>query len=132
MDYSNLTKEELKQLCKEWQEILRLQNWDIEADICRSDEFNVPNRTGENCWDLSIGKAYIRVLHPVDYKKSVWPHDMELVLVHELLHLYFIVFSPEEENTIKHSFMENTIETLAKVLVRLRREGRVKYETEKY
>ena len=89
-------QKELEKLCKEWQDKLHLQNWDIIVKICRKTEFELSDVTGENCWDLRVCKSYIRILDPIDYLKTSWPYDMEVVLVHELLHLHFMSFEPKE------------------------------------
>lgn len=90
-----LTLDELKELCARWQEILRLQDWNIEIRISRGRDFE---GEGESCgqvrWQLSRKEALIRILDPSDYSPDcIFPQDMERTLVHELLHLHFAAIS---------------------------------------
>ena len=112
--------DELKKLCQEWQKKLHLQAWDIVVEICRKSEFELTDVVGENHWDLRVCKSYIRILDPIDYKSSSWPYDMEVCLVHELLHLHFMLFEPKEDG-LEHDHMESVIERFANVLVELKR-----------
>ena len=117
-----LTKDELQELCKEWQDRLRLNAWDIMVNLYRSREFFNENCVGENTYEFKKQESTIRILDPVDFDPNTnFPQDMEVVLVHELLHLLFASFEPED-GTLQHDMMEQTIEQIAKVLVSLKRE----------
>ena len=116
-----VSEERLKELCREWQARLHLQAWDIVVKICRQSEFALPDVEGENLWDLRVCKSFIRILDPIDYKSSSWPQDMEICLVHELLHLHFMSFEPKDDG-LEHDYMESVIERLANVLVDMKRE----------
>ena len=119
-----VSQEKLDALCVEWQSILHLQAWDIVVKICRSGEFEDKDCVGENLWDLRVCKSFIRILDPIDYKSSSWGYDMEVCLVHELLHLHFMSFQPKDDG-LEHDFMESVIERLASVLVDLKRKHEV-------
>ena len=119
-----VSQEKLDALCVEWQSILHLQAWDIVVKICRSGEFEDKYCVGENLWDLRVCKSFIRILDPIDYKSSSWGYDMEVCLVHELLHLHFMSFQPKDDG-LEHDFMESVIERLASVLVDLKRKHEV-------
>jgi hypothetical protein len=119
-----VSQEKLDALCVEWQSILHLQAWDIVVKICRNGEFEDKDCVGENLWDLRVCKSFIRILDPIDYKSSSWGYDMEVCLVHELLHLHFMSFQPKDDG-LEHDFMESVIERLASVLVDLKRKHEV-------
>lgn len=114
------TEDELKKLCAFWQNQLKLNNWRIAIGIERKTAFNNSQSTGEIDYVLPLGQAIIKVLDPLDYPNSPFKQDMEITLVHELLHLYFAPFAPLN-NTLEHDFMENTIEQLANILVAMKR-----------
>ena len=116
-----VSDDELKKLCAEWQDRLRLQAWDIDASICRASEFVLPNCCGENEWNHQNNKSEIRILDHVDFPKIKFPQDMEVALVHELLHLCFESFEPKNKESLRFDLMERTIERLANVLVELKR-----------
>ena len=120
-----VSQEELEKLCVEWQNILHLQAWDIVVKICRSGEFEDKDCDGENLWELRNCKSFIRILDPIDYKSSSWGYDMEVCLVHELLHLHFMSFEPSDDDGLEHAYMESVIERLASVLVDLKRKHEV-------
>jgi hypothetical protein len=115
-----LSPEQLRERCARWQNQLRLNNWRIAVSICRRSSFNDSDAQGEVDFGLSSGKAIIRILDPVDYPDTPFEQDMEITLVHELLHLCFAPFTPNE-STLSHTFMENTIEMLAQTLVEIDR-----------
>jgi len=71
-----------------WQRRLNLQDWDISVLVARASELK-PKTLGNVHWDLAKKVAVIRVLDPVDYKlapNEILP-DIELTVVHELIHL---------------------------------------------
>ena len=117
-----VTEGQLKTLCKEWQERLRLQAWDVKTGIYRERNFCGPERQGENEYNLATGTSLIRILDPADYPESKFKQDMEVTLVHELLHLVFAPFEPDDDKELEHKFMERAICQLSGVLVELKRE----------
>ena len=121
--YCILTQEELNEACEEWQNILRLNHWDIYAAITRSSDFSGNENEGEIDYFLEKGDAAIRILDPVDYPQDTpFKQDMEQTLVHELLHLYFAPFQPDKDaDELKYAYWERAIDDLAKVLVGIKR-----------
>lgn len=118
-----VSEDVLKELCKEWQERLRLQAWNIECGIYRGMDFYNKGCDGENEYDLRNGDSLIRILSPLDYPESRFPQDMEATLVHELLHLHFAPFEPEKDDGLDHRIMEHVICILSETLVALKREN---------
>lgn len=118
------SESELCTLCAEWQERLRLQHWTIAVGISSLESFEQEEAQGEIQFSIETGRALIKILDPEKYPESPFKQDMEVSLVHELLHLMFAPFTPKE-GTLQHSFMENSIETLAQVLVESKRKEEV-------
>lgn len=119
------SQEELEKLGHEWQERLALQNWNICFRLCKLNDLDLKNVDGENSWTRSNMTSIIDILKYGEVNNDCFPYDMELVLVHELLHLHFAVLWPDngaEEETEG----EQSIEFIAKTLVQLKREGEVK------
>lgn len=111
-------QDELRQLCIEWQKILRLQDWDIIVQISRRDDTFGNSTMGQVRYHLELKQALIKIIDPIDYPANViYPQDMEISLVHELLHLHFAPFNAEE-GTPAATAQEQAI---AKGLVGLRR-----------
>ena len=116
-----LTLDELTALCAEWQERLRLQDWMVHIRLARAHE--IPN-LGGYCEYLNCQKiARIAVLDHVDWTTSEWTvHDMEEILVHELLHLQHSNHT-YEKGTLQYEALEIAIDTTAQALVQLKREA---------
>lgn len=110
-------EKQLTRVMHKWQHILHLDAWDIRIKLCRRSDMFDQQAQGENNWTLATRQAVIHVLDPVDY-----PHDtefeqnMERTVVHELLHLHFAPFEPDDDNSLEYLAMEQTIELLAQVL----------------
>lgn len=107
-------------LCRKWQEILKLNNWEVVVKLGRPDELSEPDREGECFVNLPKGEALIRLLDPKIPYDFTFQYDVEKVLVHELLHLSFAPFEPEEDS-LRHDLWEQTIERMAKTLVAFQR-----------
>mgnify|MGYP000879737975 FL=1 len=121
------TQKELEDYLAEWQKRLCLDAWDVRIGIYRERAFDGEGRSGEISYSIESGKAVIKLLDPVDYPDEDFPQDMEVTLVHELLHLKFAAFTPQDD-TLEHRLFEQTVESMANLLVALKRE---KYESGK-
>ncbi len=91
-----------------WQKRLHLEDWKIDVKIVRIwDLEQVPHRT-----------ATIKVLNPSDYElpKDKIPADMELSIVHELVHLHLSVLPL---NKATRGAEEQVVTMLADALVDL-------------
>src|SRR5580698_7587204 len=71
-----------------WQRRLALEDWNISVVVSRVGELK-PKTLGNVHWDLEKKTAVIRVLDPADYRlaPSLIMRDIELTVVHELIHL---------------------------------------------
>lgn len=116
---------QLRSLAKEWQKVLRLQDWDIH--VFQKRVHSMPSGTTGMFDGVATKRiASIFVLHPIDYPPDViGPYDEEQTLVHELLHAYFSTFW--DDCSKKHRVaMEQAIDGLAWALVNLKRRSEVK------
>jgi hypothetical protein len=114
------SEDELKALLREWQKILRLQDWDVVVRFARRYEFNDEDNQGECSWVLDRREALIKILASEDYNPNcIYPHDVEGVLVHELLHLHMAPWRVQER--MEDVAKEQAIEAIAKALVSLKR-----------
>lgn len=115
MAKKNFTENEFLDLCIYWQDILRLNSWDIEFLFSnREDLEGDMNNYGECDLDDLNEEAVIRVWN--DNNKDP-KHDIEHTLVHELLH---IILSRLDLPRKKCKTEEQIINSLAKTLVNLR------------
>lgn len=113
---------ELNLACQEWQDILRLRDWEIKCFIKRAADMMLENSQGAIDWVLQSKQANIHILSPIDYPSETWAQDMEKTLVHELIHLHYAPFTNDiNRDSIEHAFMEQSIDLLAVSLVNLKR-----------
>lgn len=115
-------QEHLEQICSEWIEILKLQQWDIEVTLCKIKQMK-DGYEGENFYNYEYLTSNINILDNTDWKPKSGKRtrDMELDLVHELLHCKFAMFYGKGENEYTSVVQEQTIEDLARTLVYLKR-----------
>jgi hypothetical protein len=124
------TQEELEKLCKEWQEILKVKDWHVETAINRKENFCKEKFQGK--WlnglcepNLQTKVAYINIIDPIDYPdNAILSQDMEVTLVHELLHLHTCNYHTcFEDDSLEWDYLEQTVELLARALVNLKRQN---------
>jgi hypothetical protein len=114
-----VTLDDLKARRDYWQEILRLQDWDVPLRVCRSYAMK-----REDCLAYievyeNKREAHITFLDPSDYDPDGWPQEeLEQSLIHELIHLHLWAFNPEED-TPQWTAMEQAVHSLAQAVYRL-------------
>lgn len=126
-----LTLEEAVERCRAWQQILRLQDWDVEVSIVRRS--SIGHTTAIGLTTISTyRRARIRLLDPDDFTDDDWPieRDMEATLVHELVHLHLDDLHVRENHdsgrrTAENVALERAVEALARALLSLKREASV-------
>ena len=112
-----LTEETLPIYLQKWQQILGLQDWDIKAHIKRQHEFS------ENCRAMiepqhANKQALLYIIDAVDYPSHDFDNDQEQALVHELLHILFNIFEPDENSDpTKYMLWHQTLDFMATLLV---------------
>jgi hypothetical protein len=110
---------ELSELLRFWQHELRLRDWDIVCGIVRGRALGTDY--GRVTFDEKRKEALIDIRDPRDAPKNpVREYDMEVALVHELLHCSLACFTGALQ-THEDIVQEQTIHAHSLVLVRLRR-----------
>ena len=105
-----ITESYLQGLCKKWQDLLGLAHWKIEVRIVRGIEIN--NNCGQNDYSFINETSLIRLKTPDDYH-GYFPYDIEVSLVHELLHIIFDIATSAD-----NEYYEQALDRTARVLVR--------------
>ena len=102
-----------------WQERLKLTDWRISFAIVRRNELKA-RTLGATHWDKNLKTASISVLDPADYDIpfSEILKDMELTVVHELVHLDLAALPRSEAS---RSNEERAVVRLADALLNLDR-----------
>ena len=62
--------------------------------------------------------AVIKILDPVDYDDEYVNQNVELSILHELIHIPLMMFSNPEENSVEDILQEQFVETMAKAFLR--------------
>lgn len=125
------TFEELEALLFEWQNRLCLTEWEIVLKIVRRNEFGDEDNQGDITYNKLSGQAVIRILDPVDWENDLFNQDMEKALVHELLHLMWYGFEPDDEESQENMLWHRRLETTAKIMVALKRGGLARHVEDK-
>lgn len=97
-----------------WQQLLRLQDWDIEFQVIRG--WEAPETLASMQGNCRSKRAVLRFVDPGDWvPEELSEGEVEDTIVHELLHLHFrqagYEYDEEKEEAVVHA--------LAKVLVGL-------------
>ena len=111
----------LEELLEEWKSILHLEQWDIELRRSRQKDFLESDSQGEIDFNRVECQAIIRILDPVDWVDTPFKQDMEKTLVHELLHIIYADFEPEDSNSLQYTLWHRSIDSMARALVSLKR-----------
>lgn len=115
------TVEQLRERVAYWQQVLRLQDWDVRVEFHRAREFEVDGRGAETTISVCNKCALIWMLDPVDYpENAIEEKDNDRTIVHELLHLHTEPMGVRKGRT--HDVAEEQmIESLAKGFISLER-----------
>ncbi len=134
-----LTREELlskvNALIQEWRILLRLENWDIKAEVVEQDDINGNAAQAE--WNLALRYAMIRVVDPENLDvdplvKDVY--ELEKTILHEFAHVLLCPLwgiyqdlvdelSPSAQRVVSKQWdlaNEQVVEQLAKTLFSLK------------
>lgn len=129
-----MTHDELKILCHEWQERLRLTDWRVEIHFVPLYE-----DWGGCVMDLKKKQAHIYIRDQAyaptvreqssgsfsAIEEEFFHEDEETVLVHELLHLMFRPFDKTADDSLEDKCLEFACTSLSVALVELKRKGEV-------
>lgn len=94
--------DKLKQLCEEWQEILRLRDWEIALKMVHLSEMSGIGECGDIDVFPEMRQAAIRLVFPEELAKTEMPvYCLERTLLHELLHIYFAPFDTPDDTPLR-------------------------------
>jgi hypothetical protein len=112
-----VTDEQVNDWLHVWQNRLGLNEWKIDVKIVRIWELE-QGTLGHIDWSSPHKTATIKVLNPADYElpKDKIPADMELSVVHELVHLHLSVLPL---NKASRPLEEKVVSMIADALVNL-------------
>src|SRR5215469_18222449 len=103
------TQKQLEAWLREWQKILRLQDWDCKVSLKRAADMHADSCEGCNRYHTALKTASIHVRDPIDHESDAeWPPDAEETIVHELIHLHFAPFYATKG--LVNTFQEQAIE----------------------
>lgn len=89
-----MRQRDLDRLCEDWQRRLRLMDWEIEVRIVPS--YEIPDRIGSSFQRVQERTAVVKLCRLDEVPPDVDPRqlDLEITLVHELLHIWVAEFRP--------------------------------------
>lgn len=110
----------LRHLLK-WQTILGLADWDLKIRWARYTELEDGTK-GSVSFVTEKRSGIIRVLRPDDYDYDIpWDQDVEETVVHELLHLVWDPFEPDDRGSLEYKLAHQALDRISTTLVRLDR-----------
>lgn len=116
------SQEQLNTALAYWQDILRLRDWKLKAEIAREKKMSQLGRQAEVSVDEQHKYARIWLMSPEDFPEDVgWEQDHEESLVHELLHVHLWVLEPDKEDPRGDIPEEQAINSIVSGLIRLKR-----------
>jgi|SRR5579862_4073004 hypothetical protein len=112
-----VSEEQTQDWLRIWQKRLRLEDWKIEVKIVRIWELE-HGTLGHIDWSTPRKVAVIKVLNPADYElpPDKIPADMELSIVHELVHLHLSVLPLAKSSRVAE---EQVVTMIADALMNL-------------
>ncbi len=113
----------LEQCLSFWKEVLGLQPWAIQVMFDRAE--NLDGYLANIRYEATREMGVLRVRDPRDWYGFAWKQDVEVSIVHELLHLIFWPFDHLDRNPLAEAHEEQIVERLARSLVTLRRRGNI-------
>lgn len=90
---------EIQGLISKWAKILKVQDWEISLEIVR--QYKIPGCWAETAFHGAKRIARIRLLDPslpVDDDDPMESHNVELSIIHELLHIKLVQIEPEKKD----------------------------------
>jgi hypothetical protein len=116
---------DLAELCHDWQERLRIRNWNVlVARVPALEDWaNVSMHREKKNAVLNLRDQAAGLFSPLDNRPidSDFHDDEETSLVHELLHIVFCECEPRDHDSLEYKAFEFGIHTLAHALVGLKR-----------
>jgi len=117
------SQKQLDAWLREWQRILRLQDWEVKVAARRERAMHSDECEGCNRYQPELKRASIHIRDPLDDPEDAdFPPDPETTIVHELLHLHFAPFYVTKG--LLNTLQEQAIEAIAQSLVGLKRRGK--------
>lgn len=113
--------DQLKERMVYWQELLRLQAWDIEVRFYDEGE-EKDGITANNSYDWHSYESLISMV-PEEQYQAYGNYDMEFVLLHEMLHLIIDV-----KNKNGTACCEQAVNQMARALLLLNRKGKGEWD----
>ena len=109
-----------------WTKRLHVDDWKLVVQVVPHTSMDQDDNQG----DISIGfvdkQAKINILRHEDWLDAEpYVQNMELTLIHELVHILFVTFEPkqdedEEEETLEHKLWHQMVEHMAVALLETR------------
>jgi len=100
----------VSQALQVWQARLNLKDWNIHVQLVHPNQLE-PKTLGNVHWNINNKHATIDVLSSYDYTLPMSPmlNDMEMTVVHELIHLHLAVLPRSDATRRNEEYVVNQI-----------------------
>jgi hypothetical protein len=117
-----MTEKELNRLVVKWQKRLRLMDWNIQAKFDTDGILEDLEAWGACNPQGFLREAVMIFRHPHEAKQIQAKFDIEVIVVHEILHIFFAPIRHRDHAGLTAE--EQMVHTLAIMLVSLERQGK--------
>lgn len=108
------TRRQLVNMLAAWQGRLGLDAWRITVELVHARELDVAAGTfGATTIEANVMRARVRIVDPAELGEKA--HELELTLVHELVHVCLYAWEPA--GAVEAMLLEQTVEQLALALL---------------
>lgn len=121
LDTKGITTQSLEELVELWQERLNLPDWTISIKFVSLEKMENKDADAEVDLHPTHKVAYIYVAPPGAHDtptNKVVNRDIELTIVHEMLHILLWAWDDVPPETVEEMVLEQTINTLAATLMK--------------
>jgi len=118
-----MPEEKANALLIEWQKRLFITEWQIELNPnCNPDDMDLDGLSGQVEYTYENKAARIDILDEKYYGSRVSEFDFEQILLHEMLHLKFCIFT-DSGNLVQDRLIHQYIDEFARALEDAKRSG---------
>ena len=115
------TIEELRVLCKKYQKLLRLEDWEINVELVHQN--SIPDYNAQVASNSNGAQATISIPTAESFASAFAPkQNMRHALFHELLHLHFVVYFRPDKGSVYERLFEQAMNKIAQALDQLEEE----------
>lgn len=122
------TQQELDDALVYWQPRLMLADWNLRVQLVSAGQAQNLSNSGHVIGNDNKMAATIQIIRHDDISDvlcdpNIQANDQEATLVHELIHLHWVLCEPSNKDAVKWALYERSVDQLARAIVGIKREA---------